>query len=92
MTVGSKSRNMLGSEITQSTVVLALLAYLNCEIENMIWLHSVLLLNYYITNVIINMPLFFMKSYKIARFSNIILQFDHSNVSKKQDLCRKYVQ
>ena len=44
MAAGSKSRNTHGSEISKSTVVLSVLANLNCEIVDMIWLHSVLIL------------------------------------------------
>ena len=39
----------LGIEISNSTVVLIVLANLNCKIEDVIWLHSVLLVNYYIS-------------------------------------------
>ena len=44
MAAGSKSRNTHDSEISKSTVVLSVLANLNCEIVDMMWLHSVLIL------------------------------------------------
>ena len=55
MTVGSKVPLSLGSKISKFTVVLIVLANLNCEIVDMIWLHSILQL------IIINIPLFFIK-------------------------------
>ena len=56
------------------------LANLNCEIEDMIWLQSILLLNYYINYQHAS------NYHKIPTFSNIILQFDISNVSKKSKI------